>query len=132
MEAILYTFVVYSIGSKSVLPSVTYPDQVNKTLASASVEEIPGSSDLMYFPKQWRSQETIPPSGRRFSHQFSQITVYLDATPTQWYNITNLQGVSISPHHNKAKMLMNNGSIVPEQQAADGGIVNFPVLNSKV
>lgn len=26
---------------------------------------------------------------------------------------------------------MNNGSIVPEQQAADGAVVNFPVLNSK-
>lgn len=116
-----------------VLPSVTYPDQTNKTLDSASVEEIPGSSDLMYFSK------TMEITGNNtnyldvvFSHQFSQINVYLDATPTQWYNITNLQGVSISPHHNKAKMLMNNGSIVPEQQAADGGVVNFPVLNSKV
>ncbi|MCT4318471.1 FISUMP domain-containing protein [Elizabethkingia anophelis] len=127
-----YTFVAYSVGSKSVLPSVTYPDQANKTLASASVEEILGSSDLMYFSK------TMEITGNNtnyldvvFSHQFSQITVYLDATPTQWYNITNLKGVGISPHHNKAKMLMYNGSIVPEQQAADGAVVNFPALNSK-
>ena len=59
-----------------------------------------------------------------FLIQFSQITVYLDATPTQWYNITNLKGVGISPII-KSKMLMDNGSIVPEQQAADGAIVNF-------
>ena len=121
-----YTFVVYSTGSKTIVPSVTYPDQANKILATASVEEIPGSSDLMYFSK------TMEITGNNtnyldvvFSHQFSQVTVYLDATPTQWYNITNLEEVSISPHYDKAKMLMTDGSIISEQPAAKGSIVSF-------
>ncbi|AQX07994.1 FISUMP domain-containing protein [Elizabethkingia ursingii] len=127
-----YTFVVYSTGSKTIVPSVTYPDQANKTLATASVEEIPGSSDLMYFSK------TMEITGNNtnyldvvFSHQFSQVTVYLDATPTQWYNITNLEEVSISPHYDKAKMLMTDGSIISEQPAAKGSIVSFPLLSAK-
>lgn len=127
-----YTFVVYSTGSKTIVPSVTYPDQANKTLATASVEEIPGSSDLMYFSR------TMEITGNNtnyldvvFSHQFSQVTVYLDATPTQWYNITNLEEVSISPHYDKAKMLMTDGSIISEQPAAKGSIVSFPLLSAK-
>ncbi|KUY30526.1 FISUMP domain-containing protein [Elizabethkingia ursingii] len=127
-----YTFVVYSTGSKTIVPSVTYPDQANKTLATASVEEIPGSSDLMYFSR------TMEITGNNtnyldvvFSHQFSQVTVYLDATPTQWYNITNLEEVSISPHYDKAKMLMTDGSIISEQPVAKGSIVSFPLLSAK-
>jgi len=127
-----YTFVVYSTGSKTIVPSVTYPDEANKTLATASVEEIPGSSDLMYFSR------TMEITGNNtnyldvvFSHQFSQVTVYLDATPTQWYNITNLEEVSISPHYDKAKMLMTDGSIISEQPAAKGSIVSFPLLSAK-
>ncbi|MCT3923210.1 hypothetical protein HZP94_08295 [Elizabethkingia anophelis] len=106
-----YTFVVYSIGSSTDLPSVTYSNPSNKTLSTASLNNVSGDSDLMYYSSSLRlSGNNINNLDIILKHRYSQINVSLDATSTN-YSIVALNGITILPHNNLAKMQLSNGDI---------------------
>lgn len=105
-----YTFIVYSIGTATGLPAISFTDPNNKTLATASVNSS-GNVDLMYFSK------TITLTGNNtnyldviLQHKFSQITTTLDARPTNYYTITSITNASIAPHNSNASLKLSDGS----------------------
>lgn len=107
-----YTFIVYSIGSSTDLPIVTYVDPLNKTLATASVNNVSGDSDLMYFSKTM----TVSGNGTNYldtvlRHRFSQVTTTIDASPTQVFTITGITTPQIISHYNSASLQLSNGNV---------------------
>ncbi|MCT3719397.1 hypothetical protein HZQ64_04940 [Elizabethkingia anophelis] len=110
-----YTFIVYSIGSSTDLPIVTYVDPLNKTLATASVNSVSvGNSDLMYFSKTM----TVSGNGTNYldtvlRHKYSQIITTLDSSPTLWYSIdtSSINGAAIAPHNNSSSLQLSDGSV---------------------
>ncbi|HAY3552181.1 hypothetical protein KRE47_09035 [Elizabethkingia meningoseptica] len=127
-----YTFIVYSTGSVSELPPVQYTNPAVKTLSSAFIDNVSGSSDLMYFSK------TMKVTGNNtnyldviLKHKFSQITVSIDVTPTTWYTITNISEVNITPHHNTARLQLADGSTTASGLSTTGSIISFPGFNAK-
>ncbi|AJW65284.1 Fibrobacter succinogenes major domain (Fib_succ_major) [Elizabethkingia miricola] len=126
-----YTFIVYSIGSTTVLPTVTYTNPQNKTLATASVNNISGDNDLMYFSKTM----TISGNGTNYlnailRHKYSQIITTLNATTTT-YNITAINNVTASPHTGSATMQLSNGNTISTGSQTPRTI-SFPTLNSSI
>ncbi|MCT3950236.1 hypothetical protein HZQ32_17055 [Elizabethkingia anophelis] len=126
-----YTFVVYSIGSKTDLPAVTYSDTNAKTLANASLQNISGDSDLMYFSKSMTvSGNTTNYLDITLRHKFTQIITTLDASPTNGYSITNINGVTISPHTESATMQLSNGNTTVSGASLTRSIL-FPTVGTK-
>ncbi|AJW65290.1 hypothetical protein VO54_03865 [Elizabethkingia miricola] len=124
-----YTFIVYSIGSSTDLPIVTYVDPLNKTLATASVNNVSGDSDLMYFSKTM----TVSGNGTNYldtvlRHRFSQVTTTIDASPTQIFKITSITNPIIHPHFNGASLQLSNGSVTSSGGSQKN--VTFPPLNN--
>ncbi|OPC44680.1 hypothetical protein BAY05_12445 [Elizabethkingia anophelis] len=124
-----YTFVVYSIGSKTDLPSATYIDSSNKKLSTALLDNVSGDSDLMYFSTSMNvSGNDINYLDITLKHKFSQIITTLDVIPTN-YIITNIEGVSITTHNNTAKMQLSDGN-TSSTGTNTGKQISFPVTNS--
>ncbi len=126
-----YTFVVYSIGTQIGLPAITFADPGNKTLATATVNNVSGDNDLMYFSKTM----TLTGGNANYldvilQHKYSQITTTIDSTPTT-YNITNISGVTIAPHTGSATMQLSNGSTIATGIQTPRKVV-FPTMNSKI
>ncbi|MHC6200418.1 fimbrillin family protein [Elizabethkingia miricola] len=123
-----YTFVAYSTGSTTALPNITYTNPLTKTLATASVNNVSGDSDLMYFSK------TITLTGNStnyldvvFRHKYSQIITTLDSSATLWYSIDNssITGAILSPHNNSAVLKLSDGSVTNSGSTTKA--LTFPV-----
>ncbi|MCT3923209.1 hypothetical protein HZP94_08290 [Elizabethkingia anophelis] len=126
-----YTFVVYSIGSSTDLPSVTYSNPSNKTLSTASLNNVSGDSDLMYYSSSLRlSGNNINNLDIILKHKFSQFIVSIDTSQTS-YIITNINGTSISQHNSNADMQLSNGQITYTGINSEKP-VSFTSLNSKL
>ena len=126
-----YTFVVYSLGLTTALPDITYTDPGNKTLATASINNISGGYDLMYFSKKM----TISGNNTNYldiilEHKYSHITVVLDASPTT-YNITAISAVTIAPHAGSASIQLSNGNTTTTGTIVSR-VINFPSPNSNI
>ncbi|AQX00167.1 hypothetical protein [Elizabethkingia anophelis] len=107
-----YTFIVYSIGTQTGLPAITFVDPGNKTLATATVNNVSGDNDLMYFSKTM----TLTGNNTNYldvvlQHKYSQITVTLDASPTQIYSIINVNNVNVTPHYSSATLNLSDGTV---------------------
>ncbi|CDN73421.1 hypothetical protein [Elizabethkingia anophelis] len=107
-----YTFVVYSIGTSTGLPAITFADPGNKTLATATVNNVSGDNDLMYFSKTM----TLTGGNTNYldvilQHKYSQITTTLDSTPTNYYTIQSITNATITPHSSSATLNLANGSV---------------------
>ncbi|GJN58846.1 hypothetical protein ELAN_24010 [Elizabethkingia anophelis] len=107
-----YTFVVYSIGTQIGLPAITFADQGNKTLATATVNNVSGDNDLMYFSKTM----TLTGGNANYldvilQHKYSQITTTIDSTPTNYYTIQSITNATITPHSSSATLNLANGSV---------------------
>ncbi|MDX8572094.1 hypothetical protein OZ666_10415 [Elizabethkingia sp. HX QKY] len=107
-----YTFVVYSIGTTTGLPAITFADPNNKTLATATLNNVSRNVDLMYYSK------TVTLTGNNtnyldviLQHKYSQITVTLDASPTQIYSIINVNNVNVTPHYSSATLNLSDGTV---------------------
>ncbi|MCT4142437.1 hypothetical protein HZP65_17025 [Elizabethkingia anophelis] len=110
-----YTFVVYSIGTTTGLPAITFADPGNKTLATATVNNVSGDNDLMYFSKTM----TLTGNNTNYldvilQHKYSQITTTLDSSPTLWYSIvdSSVSGAVLSPHNTSATLQLSNGNVI--------------------
>ncbi|MHA7608029.1 FISUMP domain-containing protein [Elizabethkingia meningoseptica] len=112
---------------------VTYTNISNKTLSTASVENVSGDNDLMYFSKSMQvsgNGDGLNYLDITLRHKFSEVTVTLDATSTN-NNITAISGVSISPHNSYAKMLLADGTTTVQGTSGTRNIV-FSTLNTPV
>ncbi|NAW50350.1 hypothetical protein GNY06_02740 [Elizabethkingia argentiflava] len=125
-----YDFVVYSIGSTSQLPEVTYTDPSKKTLSTAGLEGVSGDSDLMYFSKKLTvTADKTNVLDIVFRHKFSQIITTLDASPTH-YSILDIKGVMIPNHSDRANIKLSNGETSPAGSKI-GRELSFPKLNAE-
>ncbi len=107
-----YTFVVYSIGTTTGLPAINFTDPNNKTLATATLNDVSRNVDLMYFSKK----VTLTGNNTNYldvilQHKYSQITVTLDASPTQIYSIINVNNVNVTPHYSSATLNLSDGTV---------------------
>ncbi|MEH7888542.1 hypothetical protein [Elizabethkingia meningoseptica] len=107
-----YTFIVYSVGTATGLPAINFTDPNNKTLATATLNDVSRNVDLMYFSK------TITISGNNtnyldvvLQHKYSQITTTLDTSPTQIYTIVSVDNATITPHYSNATLNLIDGSV---------------------
>ncbi|UZJ65738.1 fibrobacter succinogenes major paralogous domain-containing protein [Sphingobacterium sp. KU25419] len=124
-----YTFIVYSINSTTVLPSVTFVNPANKTLATSSVN-VTGIQDFMYFRKDMTvSGDNTNYLGVILKHQFSQITTTVDATATG-YNITAITSV-ISPQHNPNANIALANATITRSGTPTTLAVTFPTLGTQ-
>lgn len=120
-----YTFIAYTIGSKTSLPIVTYSDVNNKTLSSASVKAT-GDDDLMYFSTTMKvSGETKAKNvlSITLKRKFARILLRIDATSTN-YNIYKVNNVTINEHNLNASMNLENGNVTSSQATTRS--VDFP------
>ncbi|MDV3953371.1 hypothetical protein CMT77_14240 [Elizabethkingia anophelis] len=106
-----YTFVAYSIGSTTTLPDITYTNPANKTLASASVNNVSENSDLMYFSKSL----TLDGNNTNYldiilKHKYSQIYAAINSAQTNYYTISSINNATITPHNSTANLKLSDGS----------------------
>lgn len=124
-----YTFIVYSINSTSTLPTVTFVNTANKTLATSSVN-VTGVQDFMYFRKDMTvSGDNTNYLGVILKHKFSQITTTVDATATG-YNITALTS-SINPQHNPNANIALSNATITRSGTPTTVAVTFPTLGTQ-
>lgn len=126
-----YTFVVYSIGSSTDLPPIIYSDPSKKTLATASVNNISGDSDLMYYTYSMMvTGNEINYLNIVLKHKYSRIVTTLDASATG-YAITGIDRVTIAPQSESSNMQLSN-SHTTGTGLSGSKIVSFPTLGSGV
>ncbi|HCD9236050.1 TPA: hypothetical protein NEG48_003069 [Elizabethkingia anophelis] len=107
-----YTFVVYSTGDTGSVPATTYVDPNNKTLAGATVENVSGNSDLMYYTTSMVvSGNNINYLNIVLRHKFSQIITTLDVGNNPTFGIWRVTGVTITPHNSTAKLNLSDGNV---------------------
>lgn len=124
-----YSFVIYSINSPTVLPTVTFSNVNNKTLSTSSVS-VAGNIDFLYAIKSMalvggRSNEI----NVTLKHKFSQITTTLDASATG-FNVTAITS-NINPHIPNASINLSSGAITRSGTAVNAA-VNFPTLGTQI
>lgn len=123
-----YTFVAYSINSKTELPAITFSDTNNKTLANSSLSNISGGMDLMYFRKEMAITGSDASNlNIVLKHKFSEITTLIDASATG-YNIGSIDA-GINSHFPTADVQLSDGNITRSGTAGVAKI-SFSGLNS--
>ncbi|AQX02829.1 hypothetical protein [Elizabethkingia anophelis] len=119
-----YTFVVYSINSKSMLPPISFNDSNNKTLATSFVG-ISGNNDFMYYKTDMQvfgdKENNL---NIVLKHKLSQVTTTIDASQTG-YNITSV-AATFSPFINFATMVLADGSTIMGSGTPGSINVMFP------
>ncbi|WP_165690239.1 FISUMP domain-containing protein [Elizabethkingia bruuniana] len=105
-----YTFVIYSYNTN------TAPNENLTGTTLTTPLSISGSADFMYY------KTTLTPTGDGngenyldvvLKHKFSLITVILDATLTNGYNISNIGSSTLSSHNTTASINFSTGVITP-------------------
>lgn len=125
-----YTFIAYSVGSSSEFPEMSYTDPNHKTLSSASLSQISGDSDFMYFRKD---MEVIGNEENNLDvvlkHRFSQISTKIDATTTG-YTISSISA-AIDSHYPKADITLSDAAIVRSGSSGNASL-SFSGLGTAV
>ncbi|WP_294183539.1 hypothetical protein [uncultured Sphingobacterium sp.] len=101
-----YTFVVYSVNSTSVIPSV---DGIS-SLSTAKLKDVNG--DLMYFKKTMQLAYGNNNLAVILTHQFSQITTTVQMDNSMTGSIAALSNMVVSPTKSSATFSLNDGSFV--------------------
>lgn len=123
-----YTFVIYSINSLTVLPTVTFSNVNNKTLATSSVS-VAGNLDFLYALKSLTLTGGVSNEVNVIlKHKFSQITTTIDATATG-FNVTAITS-TINPTIPNASIDLSNGTITRSGTAVNA-TVTFPTLGTQ-
>lgn len=126
-----YTFVAYSINSNTDLPTMEFTDNSAKTLSTAHLSGIQGSSDLMYFQKVMEiAADQDNYLGIDLQHKFSQITATVDASATG-YMISAINA-GFDSHYPTSDIQLADGSITRTGAASDVQISSFSGLNTAV
>lgn len=123
-----YTFVAYSVNSKTELPDITFSDSNNKTLSTSSLSNISGTADVMYFRKEMTvTGGEVNNLNIVLKHKFSEITTIVDASATG-YNIGSIDA-GIDSHYPTAEIQLLDGSIT---RSGVTGVekISFSGLNS--
>ncbi|OPC04831.1 hypothetical protein BAS09_03850 [Elizabethkingia ursingii] len=122
-----YTFIAYSIGSTSDLPSVTYSDSANKTLSTASITNLDGNKDLMYFRKDMQLNDGDNNLDVVLRHKISEITTTFSSSATG-YNVSEIDA-GFSSHYPNSDLKLSDASIIRKGSVGDAK-VTFSGLNS--
>lgn len=119
-----YTFVSFSINSKTTVPSV----DTSKKLTAATVGNLDGNGALMYFMKKITLVKGENYLGIKLKHVFSEITTTVDASALSG-NIISCSA-QVSPHHEKIAVQLANGTLLATGNAGSKSM-SFPTLNAK-
>ncbi|MDV4102675.1 hypothetical protein CMT19_16675 [Elizabethkingia anophelis] len=105
-----YTFIVYSYNTN------TAPNEDFSGTTVTTPFNINGNSDFMFYKKQM----TLSGNGNGnnyldviFKHKLSQVTIIIDASPTNGYTISNLGTATIGNHYPTASVNFSTGVITP-------------------
>ncbi|AQX84145.1 hypothetical protein I6H88_14460 [Elizabethkingia bruuniana] len=128
-----YTFIVYSVNNSSTadLPSVTFSNPNNKTLATSSVTSpILFASDVMYF----RRDMIVSGSGTNYldivlKHKMSQVITTVDASSTG-YTISDINA-RIGNSNTGASMQLSDGNIT-RSGGTSQTLLSFTGLNTMI
>ncbi|MCT4139117.1 hypothetical protein HZP64_17865, partial [Elizabethkingia anophelis] len=125
-----YTFIVYSVNSTTILPSVTFSDISNKTLSTSSLSGITGDNDFMYYRKDMQVSGNGPNYlNAILTHKLSLITSTIDASATG-YNITAVDS-NFDSHFPTYNVDLSSG-LVSRTGTVGNAAVIFPVLGTSV
>ena len=125
-----YTFIVYSVGSETVLPDITFANPANRTLETATVavtNVATSNIDLMYY--KWDSPIIDVPQyeiNATLKHVFSRLTVSIDASATGY--TLERPSSSFSQNYNNAVLKLSDASILSRTTAVTPNI-NYPSTN---
>lgn len=125
-----YTFITYSVGSTTALPAITFSNNANKTLETASVNlsNVASSNvDFMHYrlDSDIINSETFTINSY-FKHSFSQLTVSIDASLTG-NNVTTATS-NFSTNNNSATVSLANGNVTSRSTPVTPTIT-FPNTN---
>ncbi|VTQ00487.1 hypothetical protein [Sphingobacterium daejeonense] len=91
MLAKTYTFIVYSVNSKTEIPDI----ESQENLETAKLKDI--TSDLMFFKKTLEVNPGDNNLNAILQHQFSQITTTLEMDENMTGSIESLNGTAFGP-----------------------------------
>ena len=105
-----YIFIAYSANSTAYIPSITFNNASNKTLATSIISGLTSTTDFMYFRKDMKvSGNSINYLDVILKHKLSQITTTIDASASG-YEITAISA-NIDSNYPSYDVALNNGSI---------------------
>lgn len=118
----IYTFIVYSINSKSTVPALNS----QSTLSSASLNTISG--DLMYFASKLKLNSGVNNLNVVLKHLFSQITTTLTMDASMTGAITKLENAFFKPSHTSANLKLSDETLTYNGLNDAGVQAQFPAL----
>jgi len=100
-----YTFIVYSVNSKTDLPNISNQGSLNNAILSNI------SADLMYFKKTMTLTHGNNDLSAVLKHQFSQITTTIQMDNSMTGSIGAISGTQITPTKAGATLKFSNNSL---------------------
>ncbi|HIB8182129.1 TPA: FISUMP domain-containing protein [Elizabethkingia anophelis] len=129
-----YTFIIYTVGSSTEIPSITYSNPSNKTLRSSVLSNISTNTMLAYFRKD------IIVSGKEVNnidvvlrHKFSEISTNIMSPDGK--EIKEIKA-AITPSYKNVNLQLSDGNIIYNGEAQSNSIefknLNANTINGKV
>ncbi|MCI0922328.1 FISUMP domain-containing protein [Sphingobacterium rhinopitheci] len=126
-----YTFIVYSVGSTTDLPNITFTNSANRTLPTANVNVTNVATnyvDFMYSKTEVDPLDVaVYTLNTTLTHSFSGFRVYIDARQTG-YNIARPTS-SLSSNFNSSSISLATGTPLTRTTSVAPNIV-FPTTNA--
>ncbi len=121
-----YTFVAYSVNSKTDLPKINNSGNIDDAILKAV------NADLMYYTKTLTVKAGENKLGVVMKHLFSQITTTLDMDKSVTGSITNIGSSILKPTHSSADVRLKEGDDQINYNGIhpDGAVIIFPSLGN--
>lgn len=121
-----YTFVAYSVNSKTDLPTISNASNIDDAILKAV------NADLMYYTKTIAVKAGENKLGVVMKHLFSQITTTLDMDKSVTGSITNIGSSILKPTHSSADVRLKEGEDQINYKGInpDGAGIIFPSLGN--
>ncbi|MFZ4861981.1 hypothetical protein ACL9RF_07330 [Sphingobacterium sp. Mn56C] len=119
-----YTFIVYSVNSKTKLPALKFDNPQTKTLKTANVT-VNEDQDFLYFRKDWVLPTNVKAKfSVKLQHLVSQVTILVDASATGYPIKRAIANIGQNTRVNSVKL--ENGKI--SKGGKSNAKVSFPAL----
>jgi len=112
-----YTFVVYSVNSKTELPEI----DSRSSLSVANLKNVSG--DLMFFTKKMKLNFGNNDLSAVLQHKFSQITTTIEMDNSMTGSIEAISGIQVGPTRGNATLMLSDGGLSYSQSAVNSNII---------
>lgn len=117
-----YTFVIYSVNSKSELPQIDNKDNIT----TANLKDISG--DLMFFKKTMKLNFGDNNLDAVLQHKFSQITTYIEMDDSMTGSIESITGAFFNPTKSFGTIKFSDGNLSFPSTSMNSA-VTFPSIS---